>query len=197
MSRRRRKSLALFDEIAAQLEGAARCATSAASVKAPLRRRSRQLIAAEVDPRRDYHLMEFCGGHTHAIFRYGVEDLLPGNVRLVHGPGCPVCVLAVPRLDAAIELAQPARCHAGELRRHAARAGVAPAQPAQGARAGRRRAHGLLGARGAGDRRGASRSAGGVLRHRLRDHDARDRAPHPRGAAARACATSASIAIMW
>jgi hydrogenase expression/formation protein HypD len=50
--------------------------------------------------------MEFCGGHTHAIFRYGVEDLLPGNVRLVHGPGCPVCVLAIPRLDAAIELAR-------------------------------------------------------------------------------------------
>src|SRR6202161_3501692 len=49
--------------------------------------------------------MEFCGGHTHAIFRYGVEDLLPKNVRLVHGPGCPVCVLAMPRLDAAIELA--------------------------------------------------------------------------------------------
>jgi len=63
------------------------------------------LIAAEVDPQREYHLMEFCGGHTHAIFRYGVEDLLPDNVRLVHGPGCPVCVLAVSRLDAAIELA--------------------------------------------------------------------------------------------
>jgi hydrogenase expression/formation protein HypD len=64
-----------------------------------------QLLESEVDPRREYHLMEFCGGHTHAIFRYGVEDLLPGNVRLIHGPGCPVCVLAVPRLDAAIELA--------------------------------------------------------------------------------------------
>jgi len=63
-------------------------------------------LAEEVDPARDYHLMEFCGGHTHAIFRYGVEDLLPRNVRLVHGPGCPVCVLAVPRLDAAIELAR-------------------------------------------------------------------------------------------
>ncbi len=63
-------------------------------------------LAAEVDPNREYHLMEFCGGHTHAIFRYGVEDLLPTNVHLVHGPGCPVCVLAVPRLDAAIELAR-------------------------------------------------------------------------------------------
>lgn len=65
-----------------------------------------RLIAAEVDPARDYHLMEFCGGHTHAIFRYGVQDLLPPNVHLVHGPGCPVCVLAVPRLDVAITLAQ-------------------------------------------------------------------------------------------
>ena len=64
------------------------------------------LLAAEVDPEREYHLMEFCGGHTHAIFRYGVEDLLPANIRLVHGPGCPVCVLAVPRLDAAIDLAR-------------------------------------------------------------------------------------------
>jgi hydrogenase expression/formation protein HypD len=63
-----------------------------------------KLLDAEVDPQRDYHLMEFCGGHTHAIFRYGVEDLLPANIRLIHGPGCPVCVLAVPRLDAAIEL---------------------------------------------------------------------------------------------
>jgi hydrogenase expression/formation protein HypD len=65
-----------------------------------------QAIRAEVDRHRDYHLMEFCGGHTHAIFRYGVQDLLPPNVHLVHGPGCPVCVLAIPRLDLAIELAQ-------------------------------------------------------------------------------------------
>jgi hydrogenase expression/formation protein HypD len=48
--------------------------------------------------------MEFCGGHTHAIFRYGIPDLLPQNIELVHGPGCPVCVLPTPRLDAAIEL---------------------------------------------------------------------------------------------
>jgi hydrogenase expression/formation protein HypD len=64
-----------------------------------------QLIGAEVDEAREYHLMEFCGGHTHAIFRYGVEDWLPKNVRLVHGPGCPVCVLAMPRLNAAVDLA--------------------------------------------------------------------------------------------
>lgn len=57
------------------------------------------------DPGREYHLMEFCGGHTHAVFRHGLPDLLPDNVHLVHGPGCPVCVLAISRLDQAIELA--------------------------------------------------------------------------------------------
>lgn len=49
--------------------------------------------------------MEFCGGHTHAIFRYGIPDLLPDNVNMIHGPGCPVCVLPISRLDMAIELA--------------------------------------------------------------------------------------------
>jgi hydrogenase expression/formation protein HypD len=63
-------------------------------------------IARAADPHRTYHLMEFCGGHTHAIFRYGVQDLMPANVRFVHGPGCPVCVLPVRRLDDAVELAE-------------------------------------------------------------------------------------------
>jgi len=62
-------------------------------------------IAAAVEPDREYRFMEFCGGHTHAISRYGVTDLLPSNVRLIHGPGCPVCVLPVGRLDMAIALA--------------------------------------------------------------------------------------------
>ncbi|WP_044561263.1 hydrogenase formation protein HypD [Azospirillum sp. B4] len=63
-------------------------------------------IAAAADPARDYNFMEFCGGHTHAIFRYGVQDLVPANVRFVHGPGCPVCILPARRLDDAIELAE-------------------------------------------------------------------------------------------
>jgi hydrogenase expression/formation protein HypD len=63
-------------------------------------------IKAEVDPGATYHIMEFCGGHTHAISRYGLEDLLPANVRMIHGPGCPVCVLPVGRIDAAIRLAR-------------------------------------------------------------------------------------------
>jgi hydrogenase expression/formation protein HypD len=49
--------------------------------------------------------MEFCGGHTHAISRYGVSDLLPDNVEMIHGPGCPVCVLPIGRVDQAIRLA--------------------------------------------------------------------------------------------
>jgi len=62
-------------------------------------------IAAEVSPHRTYHLMEFCGGHTHAIARHGIPDLLPANVHLIHGPGCPVCVLPIGRIDSAIALA--------------------------------------------------------------------------------------------
>jgi hydrogenase expression/formation protein HypD len=61
---------------------------------------------AEADPDRTYNFMEFCGGHTHAIFRYGVQDLMPDNVAYVHGPGCPVCVLPVRRLDDAVEIAE-------------------------------------------------------------------------------------------
>lgn len=61
-------------------------------------------IARAADSQRHYRLMEFCGGHTHAIFRYGIPDLLPGNVEFVHGPGCPVCVLPMQRIDMAIHL---------------------------------------------------------------------------------------------
>jgi hydrogenase expression/formation protein HypD len=62
-------------------------------------------IRREARGERRYRLMEFCGGHTHAIARYGIADLLPVNVRMVHGPGCPVCVLPIGRIDSAIELA--------------------------------------------------------------------------------------------
>jgi len=62
-------------------------------------------IAAAADPARPYRFMEFCGGHTHAIARYGLKALLPPNVRLIHGPGCPVCVLPIGRVDQAIRMA--------------------------------------------------------------------------------------------
>jgi hydrogenase expression/formation protein HypD len=61
-------------------------------------------IRAQAWPQRHYRLMEFCGGHTHAVFRYGIPDLLPDNIELVHGPGCPVCVLPTGRLDMAMRL---------------------------------------------------------------------------------------------
>jgi hydrogenase expression/formation protein HypD len=62
-------------------------------------------IRDEVQPGREYRFMEFCGGHTHAISRYGIGELLPGSVRMIHGPGCPVCVLPIGRIDLAIRLA--------------------------------------------------------------------------------------------
>jgi len=53
-----------------------------------------------------FRFMEFCGGHTHAIFRFGLPDLLPPEIKMIHGPGCPVCVLPMAKIDAAIRLSQ-------------------------------------------------------------------------------------------
>ena len=50
--------------------------------------------------------MEVCGGHTHSIYKYGIDDLLPTNVELVHGPGCPVCVIPMGRVDDGIAIAE-------------------------------------------------------------------------------------------
>ena len=67
-------------------------------------------IAAElhtlVEPGARVKLMEVCGGHTHAIYRHGLDALLPAEVELVHGPGCPVCVIPMGRVDDAISLAE-------------------------------------------------------------------------------------------
>lgn len=84
-------------------------------------------LAAEVDPARRYSFMEFCGGHTHALARYGVVDLLPANVHMVHGPGCPVCVLPIGRIDMAIGLALERGvmlCTYGDVMRVPASAGL-------------------------------------------------------------------------
>ncbi len=58
------------------------------------------------DPQRHYRFMEVCGGHTHAIYRFGLKDLLPPNIELVHGPGCPVCVLPMGRIDDGLSMAE-------------------------------------------------------------------------------------------
>ena len=50
--------------------------------------------------------MEVCGGHTHAIAKHGLEELLPDEVEYLHGPGCPVCVIPMGRVDDAISLAE-------------------------------------------------------------------------------------------
>ncbi len=61
---------------------------------------------AHLSASRTLKLMEVCGGHTHTIYKHGVEDVLPSNIDLVHGPGCPVCVLPMGRIDDAIAIAR-------------------------------------------------------------------------------------------
>jgi hydrogenase expression/formation protein HypD len=63
-------------------------------------------IAALCEPGRHYKFMEVCGGHTHTIYKHGLEDYLPESISLVHGPGCPVCVIPMGRVDDAIALAE-------------------------------------------------------------------------------------------
>ena len=115
--------------------------------------RDPQLItkAARRDPPagrsgRHYRMMEVCGGHTHAIYRFGLKDLLPPNIELMHGPGCPVCVLPMGRIDDGLAMAERPDVILtafGDMMRVPGTQG----QPArtQGARAGR--PHRLLAAR--------------------------------------------------
>jgi hydrogenase expression/formation protein HypD len=55
---------------------------------------------------RPWQIMEICGGQTHAIVKYGIDQLLPPEITLIHGPGCPVCVTAIELIDKAIAIAQ-------------------------------------------------------------------------------------------
>ena len=67
--------------------------------------RTAEEIRRLADPKRHYRIMEVCGGHTHAIYRFGLKDLLPSNIELIHGPGCPVCVLPMGRIDDGLSIA--------------------------------------------------------------------------------------------
>ena len=102
--------------------------------------------------------MEVCGGHTHSIYKYGVDDLLPANVELVHGPGCPVCVIPMGRVDDAIAMAhEPGvifTCFGDMMRVPGSHGTLTDAK-----RRGRRRADGLLAARRAADRQGRTPTA--------------------------------------
>jgi len=74
-----------------------------------LAREIRALVARiERAKQRPLQIMEVCGGHTHTIFRYGIQQLLPDAVEFVHGPGCPVCVLPMGRVDDCVALAERA-----------------------------------------------------------------------------------------
>ncbi len=63
------------------------------------------LDAIHKTARHQWHIMEICGGQTHAIARYRIESLLPDSIKLIHGPGCPVCVTPISTIDNAIKLA--------------------------------------------------------------------------------------------
>ena len=67
-----------------------------------------EAVIAEIGATKDepVHIMEICGGHTHAIFRYGLDKLTPEGLEFIHGPGCPVCVLPMSRVDECVELAE-------------------------------------------------------------------------------------------
>jgi hydrogenase expression/formation protein HypD len=68
----------------------------------PARQYERLIAAATTRP---WNIMEVCGGQTHAILKFGVDELLPTGIRLLHGPGCPVCVTPLELVDKAIEIA--------------------------------------------------------------------------------------------
>ena len=124
---------------------------------------------------RPWTIMEVCGGQTHTIVKYGVDRILPQGLELVHGPGCPVCVTSLEMIDRAHAIAVP-------LRRHlSAPSATCCAFPGQHGDllpleiAGQRCAHRLFAAGCREPGRGQSRSAGGLLRHRLRNHGAGQR----------------------
>ena len=135
--------------------------------------------------------MEFCGGHTHAISRYGVADLLPPNVRMIHGPGCPVCVLPIGRVDMAIGLAlarpEVILCTYGDCLRVPASDGLSLLK-AKARGADVRMVYSAADALALAVREPAR---GGVLRDRLRDHHAAHRAGAAPGRGAGASPTSA------
>src|SRR5512142_2148920 len=69
---------------------------------------------------REWNIMEVCGGQTHAIVRFGIDELLPRDIELLHGPGCPVCVTPIDIIDMAIDLVQRANvtlCSFGDMLR--------------------------------------------------------------------------------
>ena len=77
--------------------------TAAKSLLAEIEKVTNQIGATKEKP---VHIMEICGGHTHAIFRYGLDRLTPEGIEFIHGPGCPVCVLPMSRVDECVQIAE-------------------------------------------------------------------------------------------
>ena len=77
--------------------------TAAKSLLAEIAKVTNQIGATKDKP---VHIMEICGGHTHAIFRYGLDRLTPEGIEFIHGPGCPVCVLPMSRVDECVQIAE-------------------------------------------------------------------------------------------
>jgi len=77
--------------------------TAAKSLLAEIEKVTNQIGATKDKP---VHIMEICGGHTHAIFRYGLDRLTPEGIEFIHGPGCPVCVLPMSRVDDCVQIAE-------------------------------------------------------------------------------------------
>ena len=76
---------------------------AAKGVLAAIERVTNEIGATKEKP---VHIMEICGGHTHAIFRYGLDKLTPPGLEFIHGPGCPVCVLPMSRVDECVQIAE-------------------------------------------------------------------------------------------
>ena len=114
---------------------------------------ARALVARITELAGDDHFkfMEVCGGHTHTIYRHGIEHVLPESVELVHGPGCPVCVIPMGRVDDAIAVAETPGViftSFGDMMRVPGE----PREPARGQGPRRRRPLRLLAPRRAADR---------------------------------------------
>ena len=115
---------------------------------------------------RPWNIMEVCGGQTHAIVKFGIDELLPKHITLIHGPGCPVCVTPLEMIDKALEIAARPERHFHLVRRHAARAGQHDGF-AFGEGQRRRRAHRLFAARCRETRGTKSGEGSGFLRRRF------------------------------
>ena len=164
--------------------------------KAEILTKEIERLAAEIahPDERPLQIMEVCGGHTHSIFRYGIEGMLPKSIELVHGPGCPVCVLPMGRVDDCVAIAERPEVifttFGDAMRVPGSRKSLMQAK-ADGADV--RMVYSPMDALALARNKPAAR--GRLLRPRLRDDDAVDRADDAAGRSATGSRISRSSAI--